>query len=247
MILYLTISSANASKFRRADEFVVAMGSVDRYDMDHSYIFGVTHYAKLNSFNISTYQDDVAILFLDKYIPKDAPTVKIIELEDNPVSPGTKCKVTGWGDMGGTLGTSDVLMTANVPIIDDNTCRINYEEFFRSGMMICAGFMAGGTDSCKGDSGGPLVCENKLVGVVSTGNKCGLEGYPGIYANVSFYRSWILKNLHDNPTIKPTIDTSFQVSIRLRSEEYFFGNGHVCSGTLLDDDSVLTAASCLYE
>lgn len=241
-------SSLNNARFRRADEFVVAMGSVDRFDMDNSYKFDVTHYAKMSTFDIATYEDDLAILFLDKYAPRDAPTVKIINLETKPVKTGTQCKVTGWGEQGGDLGTSTVLMTANVPILPDNLCRENYEDTFRNG-MLCAGYMTGQIDSCKGDSGGPFVCNGKLVGVVSTGFKCALPGYPGLYTNVSYpyHRSWILQNLRENPRVKPTVDSSFQVSIRLRSEDFFFGRGHICSGTLLSNDSVLTAASCLYE
>ncbi|KAL5276505.1 hypothetical protein ACFFRR_001996 [Megaselia abdita] len=237
---------ADALKFRRADEFIVAMGSADRFDMDNSFRFDVTHYVKMETFNITSYKDDMAILFLDKYIPDKTPTVKIINLEDKFVNPNSECNVTGWGDMGGGLGTSAVLMTAKVPIIDDQTCSTNYEDMILDG-MLCAGYMAGGTDACNGDSGGPLVCDKKLVGVVSTGYQCALEGFPGIYANVSFYRPWILKNLQSNSVIRPKIGTSFQVSIRIQAEDYFSGRGHICSGSLLSNETVLTAASCLYD
>ena len=60
----------------------------------------------------------------------------------------------------------------------------------------------GGKDSCQGDSGGPLVCDIKapgddkgsavLVGVTSWGGVCGVAGSPGVYANVHFFRDWIL-------------------------------------------------------
>lgn len=46
----------------------------------------------------------------------------------------------------------------------------------------------------QGDSGGPLVCNGNLTGVVSFGNACALPLYPGVYANVSFYRQWINAN-----------------------------------------------------
>lgn len=59
--------------------------------------------------------------------------------------------------------------------------------------MICAGNMAEGLiDSCQGDSGGPFVCNGKLHGVVSFGRKCGLPFFPGVYANVSHFREWII-------------------------------------------------------
>ena len=53
---------------------------------------------------------------------------------------------------------------------------------------------APGKDSCQGDSGGPLICsideKAVLVGVVSHGSGCGEEGYPGIYANVNYFKKW---------------------------------------------------------
>ena len=53
---------------------------------------------------------------------------------------------------------------------------------------------APGKDACQGDSGGPLICsidqKAVLVGVVSYGNDCGEEGWPGIYAKVDYFRKW---------------------------------------------------------
>lgn len=60
--------------------------------------------------------------------------------------------------------------------------------------MICAGNLRDGLiDSCQGDSGGPFVCNRTLVGVVSFGNDCGLPLFPGVYANVSYFRDWIVE------------------------------------------------------
>ena len=50
-------------------------------------------------------------------------------------------------------------------------------------------------DACGGDSGGPLICAINgkpiLVGVVTRGESCGKEGYPGIYTSVAEYADWI--------------------------------------------------------
>lgn len=47
----------------------------------------------------------------------------------------------------------------------------------------------------QGDSGGPLVTKNGTVwvqaGVVSYGNGCAQPGYPGVYARISNYQTWI--------------------------------------------------------
>jgi hypothetical protein len=52
-------------------------------------------------------------------------------------------------------------------------------------------------DSCRGDSGGPMVWKRPggavLVGLVSYGKGCGVEGAPGIYTDVQYYvdNGWI--------------------------------------------------------
>jgi secreted trypsin-like serine protease len=52
-------------------------------------------------------------------------------------------------------------------------------------------------DTCRGDSGGPMVWKRPdgavLVGLVSYGKGCGVEGAPGIYTDVQYYvdNGWI--------------------------------------------------------
>ncbi|ELK33211.1 Mastin [Myotis davidii] len=49
----------------------------------------------------------------------------------------------------------------------------------------------------QGDSGGPLVCSWEgiwvQVGIVSWGYSCGHRDFPGVYARVMSYISWIRK------------------------------------------------------
>lgn len=51
--------------------------------------------------------------------------------------------------------------------------------------MICAGSTV--ADACQGDSGGPLIdiSNNILVGIVSWGEGCATDGFPGVYARIS--------------------------------------------------------------
>ncbi|KDR09944.1 Trypsin eta, partial [Zootermopsis nevadensis] len=46
-----------------------------------------------------------------------------------------------------------------------------------------------------GDSGGPLQCGGLLTGIVSWGEECALPDYPGVYADVAFYKDWIARQL----------------------------------------------------
>ena len=67
--------------------------------------------------------------------------------------------------------------------------------------MICMGYPEGGKDSCRGDSGGPLVCPDEkrqaiITGVISFGNGCGDQRYPGVNTKVAAYLKWIRRNIH---------------------------------------------------
>ncbi|XP_054656209.1 complement factor I isoform X2 [Dunckerocampus dactyliophorus] len=151
-------------------------------------------------YNAGTYENDIALLRL-----KDLPQEEGKCMEDNPaVRPACipwstqlfqanhTCSISGWGRTAEGKA-SQVLLWANVSLIDD--CQRFYKDRFRAGMM-CAGDLDGNVDSCQGDSGGPLVCEDHLGvsylwGVVSWGEKCGQQGFPGVYTQVAHYFEWI--------------------------------------------------------
>ena len=65
--------------------------------------------------------------------------------------------------------------------------------------QLCAGGIFA-EDSCDGDSGGPLMAQNRgkvwaIEGVVSFGNRCGLENWPAVYTRVTNYEDWIKSKL----------------------------------------------------
>jgi secreted trypsin-like serine protease len=115
---------------------------------------------------------------------------------------GDPATVIGHGDLSfGSFTPVNHLMEVDVPIQSDAVMAslpLNIGKPFNPTMEIGAGPMAGGKDSCQGDSGGPLMVHSpfegdKLIGVVSRGEGCGLPNKPGIYAQTfdNPIRAWI--------------------------------------------------------
>uniref|UniRef100_G1Q4X6 Peptidase S1 domain-containing protein n=2 Tax=Myotis lucifugus TaxID=59463 RepID=G1Q4X6_MYOLU len=146
---------------------------------------------------------DVALLKLEAPV-RPSNLVRWIRLPPatSAFPPGTRCWVTGWGDIatGEPLPPPQNLQEVEVPIVADETCRQQYGNVIQDD-MLCAGTW--GRDSCQGDSGGPLVCKWRgtwvQVGVVSWGNGCGLPNFPGVYARVTSFLPWIRGHIHSSP------------------------------------------------
>ena len=102
--------------------------------------------------------------------------------------------IAGWGAATEGGGQQRFLLKANVPFIDDNTCRSAGGSY--SGLIfsdeICAGLSQGGVDTCQGDSGGPMFRRDNAgafiqVGITSWGEGCARPGKPGVYTEVSTF------------------------------------------------------------
>ncbi|CBY12091.1 unnamed protein product [Oikopleura dioica] len=127
------------------------------------------------------------------------PETACLPEQDSEEELGKECFIAGWGLKNQQGDTAMVLQEAGVPILDHQTCVNWYREsgvsFLEKQSYLCAGYLHGGTDSCRGDSGGPLICvENNrpvLRGVTSWGIGCAEKKRPGVYARVSSYREWI--------------------------------------------------------
>lgn len=145
----------------------------------------------------ATNNNDVAILTLSSPVPYDA-TISPVCLPPQGSSNqyvSREAAIIGWGTVKEGGSQPSVLQQSTVKIIANAKCRSSYPDI--SAGMLCAA--APGTDTCQGDSGGPLLVRPSpsspwtQVGIVSYGVGCAQPEYPGVYARVTFYRSWINK------------------------------------------------------
>jgi secreted trypsin-like serine protease len=140
--------------------------------------------------------NDAAVLILASPVP--AANGKPIKLagpnEKNLWKPGVASTISGWGTTTTGGAPSLDLRSASVPIEKDGYCAKIWGGAFDMQTMVCAGYRAGGVDTCFGDSGGPLSVaarggeggKARLAGVVSFGpdEGCGLPNGPGVYSRV---------------------------------------------------------------
>jgi len=137
------------------------------------------------------FRNDAALLLLES--PSNTPLIQLAGPTERALwTPGRTAFVTGWGTTSFEGELSPVLKEAAVPIVADDVCAqpaINGIAF-DAVTMVCAGDLAGGTDSCQGDSGGPLQSPIdgggfRLSGIVSWGEGCALPNKPGVYTRIA--------------------------------------------------------------
>jgi len=142
-------------------------------------------------FRDETRGDDWALIKLDRRL--ELPTLSL----GHGVATG-RLTILGWGQTSeGSPHQEYKLRYATVPVIPDADCAEAYRGVgvrLVEDESICAGRR--GVDTCQGDSGGPLVRETGTgkavqVGIVSWGLGCARKDYPGVYTQVSTFRSAI--------------------------------------------------------
>lgn len=97
-ILCLSSFSSNTNTYRTAGEFVIVMGSTYlqssdantlQYYVQEVIVHPLFHYNSLNN--------DIAVMFINGYIPWQAKAVKALPLQNSSLPVSTSCVVTGWG------------------------------------------------------------------------------------------------------------------------------------------------------
>ncbi|KAH8300356.1 hypothetical protein KR044_013366, partial [Drosophila immigrans] len=151
-------------------------------------------------YNARNYDNDIAIIKLDEPVEFNEVLHPVCMPTPGRSFKGESAIVTGWGALKVGGPTSDTLQEVMVPILSQDECRKSRYGNKITDNMLCGGYDEGGKDSCQGDSGGPLhivpngTREHQIAGVVSWGEGCAKAGYPGVYARVNRYGTWI-KNL----------------------------------------------------
>jgi trypsin len=142
------------------------------------------------AYDPDTSENDVGFLRLSR--PSAQTQILLAGSNDRDLwKPGAETVISGWGaTFDGDRVGSDALKEAIVPMIGSSICGdpAVYGGAYVTAVMVCAGFLQGGTDSCQGDSGGPLTTPaggpRRLVGVTSFGFGCAQPFAPGIYSRV---------------------------------------------------------------
>ncbi|XP_051023892.1 serine protease 38 [Acomys russatus] len=133
------------------------------------------------------------------------------------------CWTTGWGLVTPEGHTLNTLQEVELPLIPRFQCQLLYG--FTSYLlpeMLCAGDIENVNNVCEGDSGSPLVCKLNQswlqIGIVSWGRGCAQPLYPGVFANVSYFLSWIRYNVENTPIPlqpSPSLSSSLRASLRI--------------------------------
>lgn len=162
----------------------------------------VIPHPEFNTRSLNRYHD-IALIRLNadvSYSDFVRPVCLPLAATRRAINVGEELIVAGWGR---TLLSrkSNVKQHLAVPVNDHGTCARKFTD--RGITLLESQLCAGGDyarDSCDGDSGGPLMRQGQmdrwfLEGVVSFGNRCGLQGWPGVYTRVADYIDWIRSSL----------------------------------------------------
>merc|ERR1712227_766171 len=149
--------------------------------------------------------NDITVLELMEAVDINVYTPACLaQTSDTTTFDGKTAQVYGWGTTSSGGQSSSTLLEVSLPVVTNAQCATSM-GLIEDG-QICAGGEAG-KDSCQGDSGGPMTYESGdqhiLIGDVSYGNGCALEGFYGVYGRISFYRTWIESKMSSNPGFCP--------------------------------------------
>uniref|UniRef100_A0A8C0LBX8 Serine protease 56 n=1 Tax=Canis lupus dingo TaxID=286419 RepID=A0A8C0LBX8_CANLU len=110
-------------------------------------------------FDPRTFHNDLALVQLWTPVSR-AGAVRPVCLPQGPREPpaGTACAIAGWGALFEDGPEAEAVREARVPLLSADTCKRALGPELHPSSMLCAGYLAGGIDSCQGSPGSTLVC-----------------------------------------------------------------------------------------
>ncbi|ODM92577.1 Duodenase-1 [Orchesella cincta] len=205
---------------------------------DYSQLKGKSEAVRARLYN------DIALLKVSRDIDF-GPRVKSIQIAPkgfDEMKHADKAVIVGWGTTD-TLDVSDNMQKADFLLRMDDTCFSDnfttpwrrYENFTPS--LLCVGGILNGKFSPvagAGDSGGPAVCRGErgfgvLCGITSFGAD---DANSGKQEEKTFYRQQLYGEIVPN--------NKYEHQVHITSTE-----GKPCGGTLINPNTVVTAAQCV--
>lgn len=174
-------------------------------------------YIPVDEIGDESFDSDIALV---EIMSSSAQTPIRLRGLDASLPAGSVVTVAGWGGIDNEGNSSPVLLEARQTIVTNSECSEIYGNIITSN-MICAGGLTAedNRDSCEGDSGGPLFLLDRTtgvyvqVGIVSFGGldegpKCGAQGVPGVYTDVTKFLEFINETIPDAVSVD-SITTAF--------------------------------------
>lgn len=197
------------------------------------------------------FYNDFALLKLDRSIDfVEQPSIRALRIAPPNFRPeefSDTAVILEWGNDG-------LLYKTNVPILKDDTC-LDPGQQDKHEQFLCFG---GGGNSIGDSGGGPAICRgrdgaNLLCGVNSLatenpegGNRCP----PNVFTDVGYFHNWVVE--HAGPQDPDSLDEVKLYGGTVPEDKYIHqvhvttDDGKKCGGTLVTQDTVVTAAQCVF-
>ncbi|BFF92776.1 chymotrypsin-2-like [Drosophila madeirensis] len=186
------ITAAHCTRGKQASEFRVLAGTQDLQQNGTKYYYPDRIVEHCN-YEPRKYRNDIALLHLNESFVFDNAT-QAVELDHEPLVPGSRLLLTGWGtlSLGGDVPTR--LQSLEVKYVPYEQCRAAHDNSSRVDIGHVCTYNDKGRGACHGDSGGPLVHNGRLVALVNWGMPCA-RGYPDAHASIAYYHDFIRTHL----------------------------------------------------